>query len=436
MKKTTRKSQELERGTASGHNSREDRALPKNVLDILKERGFVEQVTNDGDLRRLLSGTVACYIGFDPTSASLHVGSLVPIMALVHMQRRGHQPIVVVGGGTALIGDPSGKTELRQVLTREQVDEHAQGIERQLSRCLEFGEGRARLLNNSSWLSGLNYIDFLRDIGHHFSVNRMLAAESYRQRLSQGLTFVEFNYMLLQAYDFLHLYRNYKCTLQMGGNDQWGNILAGTDLIRRVEGASVHGMTFPLLVTASGKKMGKTEEGTIWLDPEQTSPYQFYPYWINTDDRDVERFLLLFTLLPMDEIREFGHRKGSELRGAKEVLAFEVTKMVHGESNATTAREASRALFGGGSSATACAPTAGITRERLEEGIAAYILFEEVKLCLSRGEARRLIESGGGYVNGERIKAFDEKITTHHLRNDEVLLRAGKKKYQRIVVEG
>jgi len=320
----------------------------KSIYDILKERGFVEGGTDENGLRGLLkSKKITCYIGFDPTGPSLHVGSLVPIMSLVHMQRAGHRPIALVGGGTALIGDPSGRKEMRRTITSEEVEENSTKLKKQLSQYLDFGEGKALLLNNAEWLTTLNYIEFLRDIGRHFSVNRMLTAESYRVRLDTGLNFVEFNYMLLQAYDFLHLYQKYGCCLQMGGTDQWGNIVAGVDLIRRVEGGGAYGVVFPLVTTATGDKMGKTAQGAIWLDPERTSPYEYYQYWINVDDQDVERFLALLTLVPMEEVREYGGRKGADLRRSKEILAFEATKITHGEEEAKRAREASRKAFAG-----------------------------------------------------------------------------------------
>jgi len=272
----------------------------RNVLEIFRERGFVERTTDDEGLQEALEAPIACYIGFDPTAPSLHAGSLEPIMSLMHMQRCGHRPIVLVGGGTGLVGDPSGKTEMRRVMTGREVEENAAALKSQLARYLDFGEGKAHLVNNADWLCELKYIEFLRDVGRHFSVNRMLTAESYRQRLEQesGLNFIEFNYMLLQAYDFWHLYKHHGCTLQMGGADQWGNICAGIDLTRRLGGGAVYGITFPLLTTRSGAKMGKTARGAVWLDPERTSPYDFYQYWINTEDEDVERFLALFTFLP------------------------------------------------------------------------------------------------------------------------------------------
>jgi len=407
-----------------------------NVYDVLKERGFIEAVTDEDGVRGYLEAPGAhCYIGFDPTARSLHIGSLVPIMSLVHMQRAGHHPIALVGGGTGLIGDPSGKTEMRKVLSREEIEANAHGLRAQLASYLEFNEGRALLLNNAQWLSALNYIDFLRDIGRHFSVNRMLAAESYRMRLETGLNFVEFNYMLLQAYDFLQLYRDYRCALQMGGNDQWGNIVAGVDLIRRVEGAAVYGMVFPLLTTATGEKMGKTAKGTVWLDAELTAPYEYYQYWINTDDRDVERFLALFTFLPMDEVRRYGRLKGADLRAAKEVLALEATTITHGSQSARRAQEAARGAFGGGQGSLEAIPTTLMPRTVFRKGVAAFELFCETALCSSRGDARRLIEHGGAYVNGERLNAFDEVITEAHLMDNALTLRAGKKRYHRVIVQ-
>jgi tyrosyl-tRNA synthetase len=405
-----------------------------NVFDELEERGFVDQATDPDAVRVLLEEPSTCYIGFDPTARSLHLGSLVCIMALAHMQRAGHRPVALVGGGTGLVGDPSGKTEMRRIMSREEIDENAGCIRDQLARFLDFNEDRAIMANNADWLAELNYIDFLRDIGRHFSVNRMLSAESYRLRLQTGLSFIEFNYMLLQSYDFLHLYRTIGCRLQMGGSDQWGNIVAGADLIRRVEGVSAYGITFPLITTASGIKMGKTHAGAVWLDPELTSPYDYYQYWINQDDADVGRFLALFTFLPMDEVRRLSALEGAELRSAKEVLAFEATRICHGEKAAEQAREASRQLFGGGGRRASAAPTFEIPREEMEQGLPAYILFELAGLCKTRGDARRLIAQGGGYVNDERIDAFDRTIDARALNGGSLLLRAGKKRYVRVMV--
>ena len=405
----------------------------ENIFDIFEERGFVEQATDVDQVRKLLASPITCYIGFDPTASSLHIGNLVPIMSLTHMQKAGHKVIAVVGGGTTLVGDPSGKTEMRPVMSREEIDQNALGIKKQLSRFIEFGDDKAVMVNNADWLVGLRYIDFLRDIGRHFSVNRMLSAESYKMRLKTGLSFIEFNYMLLQAYDFWYLFKHYGCHLQMGGNDQWGNILAGADLTRRLEGEVIHGLTFPLITTSSGIKMGKTHKGAVWLDPELTSPYDYYQYWINQDDADIERFLRLFTFLPMDDVRKLGALKGADIRHAKEELAFEATKLCHGSEEAGKARDAAHQLFKEGPSELSdSVPSRVLDREDLEKGIPAYLLFEKTDLCATRSEARRLIAQGGGYINNRRIERFDEIINTGNLINNSILLRAGKKKYIKI----
>jgi len=425
----------------------------KNVYDIFLERGFVEQVTDERVVRQALEEPLSSYIGFDPTAASLHIGSLVPIMALVHLQLHGHRPIALVGAGTALIGDPSGKTEMRQILSRERIEMNAMGLRRQLSRYLDFEGGKALMINNADWLTQLNYVEFLRDIGKHFSVNKMLAAESYKIRLEKGLNFIEFNYMLLQAYDFLYLFQHHDCVMQMGGNDQWGNMLAGVDLIRRIEGKVAHSMTFPLLTTATGQKMGKTEKGTVWLDPTMTSPYEYYQYWINTDDADVAKFLALFTFLPMEEIKEVKSLTGTELNTAKTILAFEATRITHGEEAALAALNASAAAFGGKELEPSLMPSSTIPRspvslddsaipfvkrtwEELAQGIPAVDMMYDAGLCSSKSEARRLIAQGGGYVNEEPIRAIDELITTAHLdHNGHIRLRKGKKKYVMIKVD-
>jgi len=406
----------------------------KNVFDIFEERGFIEQTTDPHFLRGLLETPSTCYIGFDPTAKSLHVGSLLPIMALVHMQKEGHRPIALVGGGTGLVGDPSGKTETRPILTREKIDQNAEALKKQLSRFISFADDGAIMINNADWLTRLNYIEFLRDIGRHFSVNRMLAAESYKVRLETGLNFIEFNYMLLQAYDYWHLFKKFDCRLQMGGNDQWGNILAGADLIRRLEGEVAHALTFPLLTTSSGTKMGKTHKGAIWLDPDLTSPYDYYQYWINQGDEDVERFLALFTFLPMDDVHRLGKLQGADLRKAKEILAYEATRICHGKKAADNARRAAQELFGKGSTVSVeSIPASVLDRDSLKSGIPAYILFEEVDLCATRSEARRLIGQGGGYLNDRRIETFDQVIDFRDLQNGELLLRAGKKRYMKII---
>ena len=413
-----------------------------NIFDVFEKRGFIEQVTDRGLVKDLLQNPISCYIGFDPTAKSLHAGSLLPIMSLMHLQRSGHRPIVLIGGGTGLIGDPSGKTEMRQVMTRDEINENADALKKQLSRFIDFSDGKAVLVNNADWLTDLSYIPFLRDIGRHFSVNRMLAAESYKARLETGLNFIEFNYMLLQSYDYWHLFKQYNCRLQMGGNDQWGNILAGADLTRRIEGKIVHGLTLPLLTTSSGIKMGKTHKGAVWLDPELTSPYDYYQYWINQDDEDVERFLSLFTFLPMDEVQRLGALEGADIREAKAILAYEATRICHGRKAADQARKEAQALFQTDHTSSGKPDTEGsqgpsftLKQIELEPGIPAFILFEKSGLCQTRGEARRLISQGGGYLNGGRVQTFDQAIGLTDLENDSLLLRAGKKRYMRVIIE-
>ncbi|VEN73568.1 Tyrosine--tRNA ligase [Candidatus Desulfarcum epimagneticum] len=425
-----------------------------NVIDILNERGFIAQTTHDSDLREYLeSAPATCYIGFDPTASSLHVGSLVPIMSLAHMQRHHHRPIALVGGGTGLVGDPSGKTEMRKFLTAQDVENNARGIQKQLSRFLDFSGDRAMMVNNADWLTQMEYIPFLRDIGRHFSVNRMIKAESYKMRLDsdEGLSFIEFNYMLLQAYDFMRLFDDHGCRLQMGGSDQWGNIVAGADLVRRIRQETVFGVTFPLVMTSAGEKMGKTAKGAVWLDPERTPPYDYYQFWINTHDKDVERFLALFTFLPMDEIREVSNLKDADLNAAKSALAFEATALAHGMDEAGRAFNAASDMFGARTLPKTILPSSRIPRARvsgdddstprsamttdeLREGAPAFMLFERLGLCQSRGAARRLISQGGGYINGERIRAFDYLITNKDLVDGKILLRSGKKKIHQIVV--
>jgi len=408
--------------------------MTENVFDVLTERGFIEQVSDAEGVRAAVERPISCYVGFDPSATSFHVGNLVPIMALAQMQRHGHRPIAVIGGGTGMVGDPSGKTEMRKLLSVEQIDANLVNLKAQIANLLDFSEGRALMVNNADWLRPLNYLEFLRDIGRHFSVNRMLAAEAYRTRYESeaGLNFLEFNYMLLQAYDFLHLFREHGCVLQAGGNDQWGNILAGVDLIRRVDGQQAYAITYPLVTTNSGAKMGKTAAGAVWLDPDLVSPFEYYQYWINTEDADVERFLAIFTFLPMDQVRALGRQSGADIRQSKEVLAFEATRILHGEAAARAAQDASRQLFGAGL-ATDAVPTAELDMTVLEAGILAPELFEQVGLCRSRSEARRLIQQGGAYINDKLVTSADERITSAYLRDGAILLRAGKKRYYRIV---
>jgi len=425
------------------------------VLDILKERGFVENTTHDKELTdHFDAGNVSCYIGFDPTAPSLHVGHLLPVMALAHMQQKGHRPIALVGGGTGLVGDPSGKTEMRQLMTVETARENAAGVKRQLSRYIDFSAGNAQMVNNADWLVGLEYIPFLRDIGRHFSVNRMIKAESYRARLEseEGLNFIEFNYMLLQAYDFLKLFDDFGCRVQMGGNDQWGNIVAGIELIRRMRQEEAYGMTFPLITTSSGAKMGKTAKGAIWLDAERTSPYEYYQYWVNTDDRDVNRFLSLFTFLPIEEIQEAQNLQDSELNSAKAVLAYEATRLCHGQKEAEKAFNAAASVFGARTIPASILPSRSITRGSgqkgtdtsvpssviqapdLTHGIPAFKLYQQAGLAQSASAARRLIEQGGAYINGQRVESTDYMVTLNDAASDEIMLRAGKKKYHKIII--
>ena len=406
----------------------------KNFYQTLLERGFIEQATDPEEMEDLFATKpVTAYNGFDPTANSLHVGHLIPVMALTHLQQHGHRPIALVGGGTALIGDPSGKTEMRPVLSHEEIRENAEGLKKQLSRYMTLDGQKGCLLNNMDWLAPLNYIEFLRDIGRHFSVNRMLAAESVKQRLETGLSFIEFNYQLLQAFDFLHLYSQHDCLLQMGGADQWGNIVAGADLIRRITGGKAYGLTFPLIVTSSGEKMGKTAKGAVWLDPDRTSPYEYYQFWINTEDQDVGRFLALFTFLPMDQIQSLSQKKGADLREVKEILALEATAITHGRVEAEKARETSRGLFYGQGLEMDSVPTSFIAKEKLDQGLEAYLLLVEAGVCQTRGEARRLIGQGGVTLNDQRIPSFDLKIDPHHLKDNTLLLKIGKKRFHKII---
>ncbi len=405
-----------------------------SVFDVLKERGFVSQVTDEEAVARAFGEeTVTCYIGFDPTASSLHIGHLVQVMALAHVQRGGHNPIALVGGGTAMISDPSGKDELRPMLTAETIDQHITRIKTQISRYLDFDSGKAMLVDNAEWLRTLNYITFIREIGEHFSVNRMLTAEAYRLRMETGLTFLEFNYQILQAYDFLMLYRNYGCTMQLGGDDQWGNIVAGVDLIRRKERAAAQAVTTPLLTLSGGQKMGKTLGGAIWLDPDMTSPYDYYQYWVNVDDRDVEGLLARFTFLPMEQVRELGALEGEKIRHAKSVLAYEATKVTHGEAAAAEAQRGASSVFGGAWNGGDHVPTVEIGRKRLEAGINVVDLFVEANLGKTKSEVRRLIQQGGASVNGEKVSAIDRILDTGDLDEEgTLLLRAGKKRFQRV----
>ena len=422
----------------------------ETVFETLKERGLIQQCSDETHVASLLSEKqVTYYAGFDATATSLHVGNLVPIMAMAHLQRAGHTPLAIIGGGTTMIGDPTDKTGMRSMLSQEQIATNSKDILAQLQRYLDLDNGTpseenpeialkvGKFLNNADWLLSINYIEFLRDIGKHFRVNEMIRAEGYRQRLERelGLSFLEFNYQLIQAYDYLRLFQKYECRLQLGGDDQWGNILAGVDLVRRVEGKRVHALTVPLITTANGVKMGKTAGNAVWIDANRTSPYEFYQYWVNTDDRDVVRFLACFTFLSMKEIRRLATLKDEDIREAKEILAYEVTQLAHGKMEADKAQAASRAAFGDGNLDDVTLPTSVIAAERFERGIPIIELFHEVGFTNSRSEARRLIQQGGAYINEKQYRAIDTIVDTHLLEENALLLRAGKKRYHRVVLE-
>jgi len=427
----------------------------KNAIDILEDRGFIDNKTHEQELRDCIDGEpVTCYVGFDPTADSLHIGHLVPIMSLAHMQRCGHRPIALVGGGTGLVGDPSGKTEMRQILTNETVENNVKALKGQLGRFIDFSDDQALLMNNADWLTRLEYIPFLRDVGRHFSVNRMLKAESYRMRLDsdEGLNFIEFNYMLLQAYDFLALYDRTGCLLQMGGSDQWGNILAGIELVRKMRQKQAFGITFQLITTAGGAKMGKTAAGAVWLDANRTSPYEYYQYWVNTDDKDTARFLALYTFLPMDEIRAVKGLNGADLNAAKAILAFEATAMVHGQEEALKAFQAAASMFGarrvpedllsssiiprgGADTAADVVPQTVVSCNEIADGIPLFKMLHRVGLTTSSGAARRLITQGGAYVNGDRVQSIEYMLKGADAKGGEILLRSGKKKFHKVIVE-
>ena len=404
--------------------------MSENVYDILMERGFIEQATHPEEIRELLGKeSVTFYIGFDATADSLTAGHFLTIMAMMHMQRAGHRPIALLGGGTTMIGDPSGKSDMRTIMTKEKIDYNAKRFAEQLSRFISFDNDKAIIANNADWLLDINYVEFSREIGVHFSVNRMLTAECYKQRMEKGLTFFEFNYMLMQSYDFLKLNQLYGCNLELGGNDQWSNILGGVDLIRKKENKPAFGLTFKLLTTSEGIKMGKTMKGAVWLDPEKTSPYEFFQYWRNIEDVKVEECLGLLTFLPMDEVRRLGAFEGSKINEAKEILAYEVTKIVHGEEEAKKALEASKSLFGGAMN-TNDIPTTTYPAPQFDEGIDLITLLCDSKLCASRGDARRNITQGGVTVNDVKVTDFAAVFKTSDLNSDGALLvKRGKKAF-------
>ncbi|WP_409227983.1 tyrosine--tRNA ligase [Gudongella sp. SC589] len=406
----------------------------RNVFDVLEERGYIDQATDEEALRELLEKeSVAFYIGFDATADSLTLGHFLQIMVMMHMQRAGHRPIALLGGGTTMIGDPSGKSDMRRVLTREMIDYNASRFKEQFSRFIDFSEGKAFMPNNADWLMDLNFVEFMREIGVHFSVNRMLTFDCYKNRLEKGLTFFEFGYMLMQSYDFLHLYRTYDCKLQLGGSDQWSNILGGYELVRKLEQDKVYGMTFKLLTTAAGTKMGKTEKGTIWMDKEKTSPYELFQYLRNVDDRDVEKFLALLTFLPMDEVRRLGSLEGAEINKAKEVLAYEVTNMIHGKEEADGALEAAKALFADGMDESSV-PSTQMNSDRFKDGIGILDLMREVGMIKSNSEGRRLVQQGGVTINGEKVDAVDRMVTIADFKDGKILIKKGKKTYHQVQI--
>ncbi|MDD3224195.1 MAG: tyrosine--tRNA ligase [Clostridium sp.] len=405
----------------------------ENVVDILEERGYLKQFTHEKEIRELLGKEkVTFYIGFDPTGDSLHVGHFIALMIMAHMQRAGHRPIVLVGGGTAMVGDPTGKTDMRKMLTKEDIEHNVNSIKKQIARFINFDNGNAILENNANWLMSLNYIEFLREVGVHFSVNKMLTAECFKLRLEKGLSFLEFNYMLMQGYDFLQLNKKYDCILELGGDDQWSNMIAGVNLIRRKEGKPAYAMTSQLLTNSEGKKMGKTVGGAVWLDPEKTSPYDFYQYWRNVEDADVEKCLALLTFLPMDEVRRLGSLKDQHINEAKKVLAFEVTKLVHGEEEALKAQKASEALFGKGSDMSNV-PEVSISRDMINSQILDVLL--DTKIIPSKSEGRRLVQQGGIVLNDEKITDIGFKITENDFKEGSALLKRGKKKFYKIIVK-
>ncbi|MBU3159925.1 tyrosine--tRNA ligase [Clostridium frigoris] len=404
-----------------------------NVYDTLVERGYIKQLTHEDEIKKILGEEkVTFYIGFDPTADSLHIGHFIAMMFMAHMQRAGHRPIALVGGGTAMIGDPSGKTDMRKMLSKEEINHNIACIKSQLSRLIDFKDDKAILENNANWLLDLNYVDFIRDIGAHFSVNRMLTAECFKQRLEKGLSFLEFNYMLMQGYDFLVLNQKYGCTMQLGGDDQWSNIIAGMELIRKKESKASYGMTCALLTNSEGKKMGKTENGALWLDANKTSPYDFYQYWRNIEDSVVEKCLALLTFVSMDEIRRLCALKGEEINEAKKVLAFEVTKLIHGEEEAIKAQSAAQALFGAGVDMSNV-PMVSIPSDMIGAGLMDILVY--TKVLPSKAEARRLIEQGGLTINDKKIEDKNATLIDTDFKEGKVLIKKGKKKYYSLIIE-
>lgn len=407
----------------------------KNVYDILQERGFIAQATHPEEIREMLENEkVVFYTGYDPTADSLHVGHFLQAVAMRHLQNAGHTPIVLIGGGTTMVGDPSGRTDMRQMITMDTINENAEKFKEQLGRFIDFSGDNAIMENNATWLMNLEYIPFLREIGQHFSVNRMLTAECFKSRMEKGLSFLEFNYMIMQAYDFLELNRKYNCSLQLGGDDQWSNIIAGTDLVRRKEAKKAYGMTFNLLTTSDGKKMGKTMSGALWLAREKTSPYEFFQYWRNIEDASVEKCLALLTFLDMEEVKRLGALEGSEINHAKEILAYEVTKLVHSKEDADNAMEAARALFSKGN-ISENAPTTFVDESELKSGIDILSVLKITGLAPSSSEARRLISQGGVSVNDQKVETIDFKIDESMMQDDVITIKKGKKTFHQIRIK-
>ena len=405
------------------------------LYEELVARGLIAQVTNEEEVSRLINeGKATFYIGFDPTADSLHVGHFMALCLMKRLQMAGNRPIALIGGGTAMIGDPSGRTDMRSMMTQETIQHNCDCFKKQMERFIEFGEGKAMMVNNADWLLNLNYIDFIRDVGACFSVNNMLRAECFKQRMEKGLSFLEFNYMPMQSYDFYYLFQHYGCNLQFGGNDQWSNMLGGTELIRRKLGKDAHAMTITLLLNSEGKKMGKTAEGAVWLDPNKTSPFDFYQYWRNVDDADVMKCIRMLTFLPLEQIDAMANWEGSQLNEAKAILAYELTKLVHGQEEADKAQTAAKALFGGGSDDSDM-PTTALTAEQLTDGsIAILDLLLACKLAPSKSEARRLVQQGGVFVNDEKVPSIDVKFTAGDLKAG-LKIRKGKKVFHKATMQ-
>lgn len=410
--------------------------MSRSVFEELKDRGMIAQMTNEEKIKELIENDkVTFYIGFDPTADSLHVGHFLQLMVMAHMQRAGHRPIAILGGGTAMVGDPTGKTDMRKMMTKETIQHNADCFKTQMSKLVDFSDGKALMVNNGDWLLKLNYVDFLRDVGVHFSVNRMLTAECFKTRLERGLSFIEFNYMLMQSYDFLKLNDDYGCVIELGGDDQWSNIIGGIELVRRARGKEVYGMTFKLLTTSDGKKMGKTEKGAVWLDPEKTSPYEFFQYWRNIDDADVIRCMKMLTFVDLEEIAEMEKLEGSQLNSVKERLAYEVTKIIHGEEEANKALEAAKAVFGGAQN-TDNMPSTEIEKDSFVDGqMSVTDILLAAGLIKSKGEGKRLIDQGGISIDDKKVEAFTATISLDQFEKGYIVVKKGKKVFHKIIVK-